>query len=78
MSEGTKTIPVMTRTGTENNSCVTSVKGCGDCHTCHTLGIKAGSERSVVYRNVLMFLTVGVVMVLATFIFMRILTAILG
>jgi hypothetical protein len=78
MSDGTKSIPVITRTGAENNSCVTTAKGCGNCHTCHTLGIKAGSERSVVYRNVIMYLTVGVVMVVATLIFMRILTAILG
>ena len=78
MSDKTKQIPVMTYKEAENNSCITSAKGCGSCHTCHTLGIKAGSERNVVYRNVLMYLTVGVVMVLATLIFMRILTAILG
>ena len=78
MSDGTKPITVMMHKGAEDNSCITSAKGCGSCHTCHTLGIKAGSERNVVYRNVLMYLTVGVVMVVATLIFMRILTAILG
>jgi hypothetical protein len=78
MSDETKSIPVMTYTGAKDNSCITSQKGCGNCHTCHSLGIKAGSEREVVYRNVLMYLTVGVVMVVATLIFMKILTAIFG
>ncbi|MCG7851294.1 MAG: hypothetical protein MIO92_02120 [Methanosarcinaceae archaeon] len=78
MSDETKPIPVMTRTGSWNNSCATTSKGCGDCHTCHSLGIKAGSERNVVYRNVAMYLTVGVAMVVATLVFMKILTAIFG
>lgn len=78
MSDGTKSIPIMTHTGTTNNSCVTAPKGCGNCHSCHSLGIKAGSERNVVYRNVLMYLTVGASMVVATLVFMRILTAIFG
>ncbi len=78
MSDETKPIPVIPRTGGWNDSCATSSKGCGDCHTCHSLGIKAGSKRAVVYRNFLMYLTVGASMVVATFIFMKILTAILG
>ena len=78
MSDETKPIPVMTRTEIWNNRCATTSKGCGDCHSCHSLGIKAGSKRAIVYRNFLMFTTVGVAMVVSTFIFMKILTAIFG
>jgi len=77
MSDETKTIPMVTPTKPAD-TCST---GCGSCHSAGctgSLGIVAGSEKNIVYRNVFIYTTMGVVMVVVTFILMKVLTAIFG
>ncbi len=49
--------------------CSTPCEGCGGA-----LGIKIGSEKDVVYRNVAIYLSIAVVIILGTFVAQRILT----
>ena len=49
--------------------CSTPCEGCGGA-----LGIKAGSEKDVVYRNVAIYLSVAVAIILGTLVMQRILT----
>ncbi|MDD3041538.1 MAG: hypothetical protein PHW56_01075 [Methanosarcinaceae archaeon] len=88
-----KILPVINQTSTETlNSNLKQASrnpnheiqlgcGCGSasCDGCAgALGVKAGSERDVVYRNVLTFLTVATVIILGTLAAKWILTVLLG
>jgi len=53
--------------------CATPCKGCGGA-----LGIKIGSEKDVVYRNVALYLSIAVIIILGTFVMQRILTVFLN
>ena len=78
MSNDSTNLPMVTRTPPENGTDPNS--GCGTCSTTGCaggFGIKAGSEKDVVYRNLFIFLLFGVVMIVSSYIIMRIITAIL-
>ena len=78
MSNDSITLPMVTRTPPENDTNTDS--GCGTCGSTGCaggFGIKAGSEKDVVYRNLFIFLLFGVVMIVSSYIIMRIITAIL-
>lgn len=53
--------------------CATPCKGCGGA-----LGIKIGSEKDVVYRNVAIYLSIAVVIILGTFVMQRVLNMLLN
>ncbi|TQD28206.1 hypothetical protein [Methanolobus vulcani] len=66
MSEKT-TIPLFDKTETENqNTSCTSCTSCGGGCACG-LGIKAGSEKEVVFRNIFLYITMGVIIFTVTY-----------
>ncbi len=78
MSNDSITLPMATRTPDENGASQES--GCGTCSSTGCaggFGIKAGSEKDVVYRNLFIFAVIGIVMIVSSFLIMKILTAIL-
>ncbi|WP_135644007.1 hypothetical protein [Methanococcoides vulcani] len=75
MSKELKTLPVVTREQKTKESC--STKGCGTGACAGGFGIRAGSEKSVVYRNILTYLLIGIVMLLTAYITLNIITSIL-
>lgn len=54
--------------------------GCGGCSggTCGAFGIKAGSEKDVVIRNLLMFAIMGLGMILAAYLIVKLLNLFTG
>ena len=77
MSSDMKTIPLLDKRS-ENDS--SSSPGCSTCSSTGCaggFGVKAGSEKDVVYRNLLIFAIIGIVMIVSSFLIMKILTAIL-
>ena len=78
MSNDSITLPMATRKPTENDT--NPDGGCGTCGSTGCaggFGIKAGSEKDVVYRNLLIFALIGIVMLVSSFLIMKILTAVL-
>jgi hypothetical protein len=67
MSEKT-TIPLVdkTKTETQNTSC-TSCTSCDGGGCCGGFGIKAGSEKDVVFRNIFLYLTMGLIIFTVTY-----------
>ncbi|WP_135611023.1 hypothetical protein [Methanococcoides sp. AM1] len=76
MSKELKTLPVVTREKGTEESCSTG--GCGSGACAGGFGIKAGSEKKVVYRNILTYLLIGIVMLLTAYITLSIITSILN
>lgn len=77
MSNDSITLPMVTRTPDENG--VNLKSGCGTCGSTGCaggFGIKAGSEKDVVYRNLFIFAIIGIVMLVSSYLIMKILTAI--
>lgn len=77
MSTNIKTIPLMNQTPPADNSCSTGCGTCGSNGCAGGFGIKVGSEKDVVYRNLFIFAVIGIVMIVTSFLVMKILTAIL-
>lgn len=78
MSTNVKMIPMVDRTPPDDDpSCNTGCGPCGSTGCAGGLGIKAGSEKDVVYRNLLIFAIVGIVMIVTSYLVMKILAAIL-
>ncbi len=80
MSSDMKTIPLLDldNRSEDDPSCST---GCGTCSSTGCaggLGIRAGSEKDVVYKNIFLFVLVIVVMIVSSFLIVKILTAIFG
>ena len=74
MSDNIKTIPMANQTPIdENSSCSTGCGTCGSTGCSGGFGIKAGSEKDVVYRNLLIFAIIGIVMLVSSILIMKIL-----
>jgi len=71
MSEKT-TIPVLNDTTDDCDSSSCNTCGKGGC--CGGFGIKAGSEKDVVYRNIFLYVAMGLIIFIATYIIMQLLT----
>jgi len=77
MSNDSKTIPLMNEQSVDNSSCST---GCGNCNSTGCNGghiVKAGSSDDVVYINLLFFALFLIVMIVTSYLIMKILTAVL-
>lgn len=77
MSSDMKTIPLMDEQSVDDSSCST---GCGNCNSTGCAGghiIKAGSSNDVVYMNLLFFTLFLIVMIVTSYLIIKILTAII-
>ncbi|WP_292486695.1 hypothetical protein [Methanohalobium sp.] len=78
----THTFPLKThnKTTTKDPNCDNST----DCNACSTeggccgLGIKAGSDKNIVYRNIFILTVTGIVFIVITFGLMQLLKTLLG
>jgi len=71
-----KTIPLMDEQSVDDSSCST---GCGNCNSTGCAGghiIKAGSSNDVVYMNLLFFVLFFIVMIVTSYLILKILTGI--
>jgi len=76
MSSDMKTIPLMDEQSVDDSSCST---GCGNCNSTGCAGghiIKAGSSNDVVYMNLLFFVLFFIVMIVTSYLILKILTGI--
>jgi len=72
-----KTIPLMDKNSVDGSSCST---GCGNCSTTGCNGghvVKAGSSDDVVYMNLLFFALFFIIMIVTSYLIMKILNAII-
>lgn len=76
MSKELDTLPVVTRENNTKKSCNT--KGCGSGACAGGFGIRAGSEKNVVYRNILTYTLMGLVMLFSAYITLKVITSILS
>jgi len=77
MSSDMKTIPLMDKNSVDESSCST---GCGNCSTTGCNGghvVKAGSSDDVVYMNLLFFALFFIIMIVTSYLIMKILNAII-
>jgi hypothetical protein len=63
MSDNMKKLPVIQRPASEEER--PSCGGCDSKGNCNHWGIRPGSEKEEVYRNVLIYLTMGIVIIIA-------------
>lgn len=63
MPDSMKKLPVIQRQEPEEKT--PSCGGCDSKGNCNHWGIKPGSEKEEVYRNVLIYLTMGIVVIIA-------------
>ncbi|MBW6469840.1 MAG: hypothetical protein K0A90_01305 [Methanosarcinaceae archaeon] len=78
MSSDVKTIPLIIQTPPDDSlNCSTGCGTCGSTGCAGGFGVKAGSEKDVVYRNLFIFAVIGIVMLVSSYLIMKILTAIL-
>ena len=79
MSDAIKTIPMVDqKPPADSSSCSTGCGTCGSTGCAGGFGIKAGSEKDVVFRNLFIFAVIGVVMLVTSYLVMKILNAILN
>ncbi len=76
MSSDVKTIPLLDNRSEDDSSCSTECTTCSSTGCAGGLGIKAGSEKDVVYKNIFIFIVAGIVMIVSSFLIMKILTAV--
>ena len=77
MSSDIKTIPLMDKHSVDDPSCS---KGCGNCSSTGCAGghiVKAGSSDDVVYMNLVFFALFFIVIIVTSYLIMKILNAIL-
>jgi uncharacterized membrane protein YedE/YeeE len=73
MSNEIKTIPLMDKHSVDDSSCST---GCGNCSSTGCNGghvVKAGSSNEVVYMNLIFFALIVIVMIVTSYLVMKIL-----
>jgi hypothetical protein len=70
MSEKT-IIPVLDNEPEESED--TSCNSCGKSGCCGGFGIKVGSEKDVVYRNIFLYAAMGLIIFTATYLIMQLL-----
>ena len=76
MSKELNALPVVTREESTKNSRKT--KGCGSGACSGGFGIRPGSEKPVVYRNIITYTLMGVVMLFSAYATLKIIGSILG
>ncbi|WP_406660532.1 hypothetical protein V7O66_11875 [Methanolobus sp. ZRKC3] len=76
MSEKT-IIPVLNNTTENSEEEDSACTGCGKGGCCGGFGIKAGSEKDVVFRNIFLYIAMGLIIFAATYIIMQLLTLIM-
>ena len=69
-------IPVLNKTSRKPDNQNMACSSCGSGGCSGGFGIKAGSEKEVVYRNIFLYLTMGVVMFVVAYLITRLLTLI--
>ncbi|MDW7733133.1 MAG: hypothetical protein SCH66_11995 [Methanolobus sp.] len=74
MSE-TITIPVLSNTENNSEKGDPACNGCGKGGCCGGFGIRAGSEKEVVYRNILLYAAMGLTIFTASYLIKQLLTA---
>ncbi|WP_440953277.1 hypothetical protein [Methanococcoides sp. FTZ1] len=74
------TITVLSEMPEEKEIPVQTPSACGGCSggTCGAFGIRAGSEKDVVIRNLLIFAIMGLGMILAAYLIVRLLNIVTG
>lgn len=72
-------IPVLNREEIEKTG-NTASGACSSCSggCCGGFGIKAGSEKNIVYRNIFLYMTMGIVMFVVAYLLTRVLSLIIG
>ena len=73
MSEKT-IIPVLNNTEEKAAEEEKSCNACGKSGCCGGFGIKVGSEKDVVYRNIFLYVAMGLIIFSATYLIMQLLT----
>lgn len=76
MSEKT-IIPVLNIQESDNQS-ESACTSCGAGGCCGGFGIKAGSEKDVVFRNIFMYMTMGTIIFTVAYLTMKVMTMING
>lgn len=76
MSKEIKTLPMANSEQNIKESC--STKGCGTGACAGGFGIKVGSEKNVVYRNILTYILIGIVMLVTAYLTLSFITSILN
>lgn len=73
-------IPVLSEVPADNNVAEKAPSACDGCSggTCGAFGIRAGSEKDVVIRNMLIFAIMGLGMILASYLIVKLLNLITG
>ncbi|WP_135606489.1 hypothetical protein [Methanococcoides sp. NM1] len=73
-------ISVLNEMPAENDVAEKAPSGCGGCSggTCGAFGIRAGSEKDVVIRNLLLFAIMGIGMLLASYLIVKLLNLVTG
>ncbi|KXS41366.1 MAG: hypothetical protein AWU59_2137 [Methanolobus sp. T82-4] len=74
MSE-TITIPVLNNRSDSSNNNDSDCGQCGKGGCCGGFGIKAGSEKDVVYRNIMLYAAMGLIIFTVTYLIKELLTA---
>ena len=73
MSEKT-IIPLLNKEDIEPQKNESSCSSCGSGGCCGGFGIKAGSEKDVVFRNIFLYVTMGVIIFTVSYLVMKIMT----
>ncbi len=77
MSETMNELPVIQKTTEKENKS----SGCDGCETkgcCGALGIRAGAEKEEVYRNVAIYITMGVVVIVGAYVLKNLISLIVS
>ncbi len=78
MSKYLRSLPVIKRTPPDEEGISASCTSCSSKSCCGGFGIKAGSEKDVVYRNVIMYLLMGTIIITVAYILKNALSYIMG
>jgi hypothetical protein len=70
-------IPILENTPDESENKGESCNACGKGGCCGGFGIKVGSEKDVVYRNIYLYTAMGIILFTATYIIMQLLNRLL-
>jgi len=68
-----KIIPILNNTPDENEEENPACNTCRKGGCCGGFGIKAGSEKEVVYRNIFLYLAMGAIIFAVTYLIMQLL-----
>jgi hypothetical protein len=77
MSEKT-IIPLLNKKETEPQNNDNACTSCGAGGCCGGFGIKAGSEKEVVFRNIFLYIAMGIIMFTVAYLITRIMTWVNG